>query len=90
MLNVDSNFTSVLGLVFSTAWKVFTSFNIPGTNVNPAEVVMAALVVMLTFKLVLPLIGFHVPDKSPYSGSRINRYEGGNGGNVSSSNRGNV
>ena len=41
---MTADFIYVLHFVFSTCWRLFTSWHIPGTNVTPASWGMFALV----------------------------------------------
>lgn len=34
---MTSDFKAVVACLFETIWKLFTSWNVPGTNVSPAE-----------------------------------------------------
>lgn len=66
MLQVDSDFLLVLSAVFSTGWKIFTCFDIPGTNMNVAEFVFACMMVVFAIKVVPSILGFRSPF-DPYS-----------------------
>lgn len=57
MLQVSNDFRMVVALVFQTGWKLFTSFNIPGTNINVVEFAVASLVLLFVLRRVLPIIG---------------------------------
>lgn len=58
MLQVDSNFLLVLSALFSSAWRIFTSFQIPGTNINVPEFVFSCVVLVFVIKAVPRLLGF--------------------------------
>lgn len=78
MLHVDSDFMLILAAVFSTGWKLFTSFHIPGTNINVAEFVFACMMVLFVIKVVPPLVGFSSwwdaqEDKKAWRQSRSSR-----------------
>lgn len=49
---MTSDALSVVSLLFSTIWSIFTSFTIPGTNTTPAEFAIFILVVSFTIRLV--------------------------------------
>lgn len=59
MLQVDNSFLLVISSLFSSAWTLIRSFNIPGTNINVAEFAIAVLVLAFIFRHVFPLI--HLP-----------------------------
>lgn len=58
MLNVSSDFMLVIAAVFSTGWRIVTSFQIPGTNMNVVEFVFACMMVVFTIKVVPRILGF--------------------------------
>lgn len=58
MLNVSSDFLLVLATVFSSGWKIVTSFQIPGTNMNVAEFLFACMMVVFVIKVVPRILGF--------------------------------
>lgn len=58
MLQVNSDFLLVLSAVFSSGWKIVTSFHIPGTNMNVAEFVFACFMVVFVVKVVPRILGF--------------------------------
>lgn len=58
MLQVNSDFLLVLAAVFSSGWKIFTSFHIPGTNMNVAEFVFACMMVVFVVRVVPRILGF--------------------------------
>lgn len=58
MLQVDSDFMLVLSAFFASAWKVITSFHIPGTNINVAEFLFACLMVVFVVRVVPRILGF--------------------------------
>lgn len=58
MLNVDSDFILVISALFSSAWKIATSFHVPGTNLNIPEFVFACMMVVFVVKAVPKLLGF--------------------------------
>lgn len=58
MLNVSSDFLLVLSAVFSSAWRIVTSFRIPGTNLNVAEFVFSCFMVVFVIKVVPKFLGF--------------------------------
>lgn len=57
MLQVSNDFKSVVALIFSTGWRILTSFDIPGTNINVVEFAIASLVLLFVIRRVLPIIG---------------------------------
>lgn len=64
MLTVENDFLQILGSVFSVGWRIATSFNIPGTNINVVEFALACLVLRFVLVHVCPAIGIHV-DPAP-------------------------
>lgn len=58
MLTVDSDFLLVIASAFSSGWRIFTSFNVPGTNINVAEFVFACFMVVFVVKVVPVFLGF--------------------------------
>lgn len=58
MLQVDSDFLLVIAAVFSSGWRIVTSFQIPGTNMNVAEFVFACMMVVFVVKVVPRILGF--------------------------------
>ena len=58
MLQVDSDFLLVLATVFSSGWRIVTSFHIPGTNMNVAEFVFACFMVVFVIKVVPAFLAF--------------------------------
>ena len=65
MLNVSSDFLLVLSAVFSSGWKLVTSFQIPGTNMNVAEFIFSCMMVVFAIRVVPAILGF----RSPFSPS---------------------
>lgn len=57
MLSVSNDFKTVVATLFSTAWRLMTSFNIPGTNINVVEFAVSCLVLLFVIRRVLPIIG---------------------------------
>lgn len=68
MLHVDSDFLLVLSALFSSAWKIAVSFQVPGTNINIPEFVFACMVVVFVIKVVPRILGF-APTYGELSGS---------------------
>lgn len=60
-LIVTSDFKLVLATLFSTGWRIATSFHIPGTNLNIPEFALACLMVAFAIKVVPPMIGGDSP-----------------------------
>lgn len=58
MLSVSSDVLLILSAVFSTGWRIATSFRVPGTNMNIPEFVFACLMVVFVIKVVPRLLGF--------------------------------
>lgn len=58
VLQVDSDFLLVLSALFSSAWKIITSFHIPGTNINVAKFSFACMMVVFVIKVVPRILGF--------------------------------
>lgn len=58
MLVVSSDFLLVVATIFSSGWRIFTSFQIPGTNINVAEFVFACFMVVFVIKIVPVFLGF--------------------------------
>lgn len=58
MLQVDSDFLLVLSAFFSSAWKIITSFHIPGTNINVAEFSFACMMVVFVIRVVPRILCF--------------------------------
>lgn len=48
---------SVVGALFSTVFKLFTSWYIPGTNVTPAVALFGILFVSFMFRFFAKLLG---------------------------------
>lgn len=59
MLNVSSDFLLIVAAVFSTGWKIATSFQVPGTNLNIPEFVFACFMVVFAIKVVPHILGFN-------------------------------
>lgn len=57
MLILSSDFKLVVASLFGMGWRLFTSFNIPGTNINVVELSVAALVLWFVIRHVLPIVG---------------------------------
>lgn len=57
MLNTTSDFRLVLAAIFSTGWRIATSFRIPGTNMNIPEFAMACIVLVLVLRMAPRLLG---------------------------------
>ena len=81
VLQVDSDFLLVLSALFSSAWKIITSFHIPGTNINVAEFSFACMMVVFVIKVVPAILGF----RSPW-GTFISDVGGGHPKNVNDGN----
>lgn len=52
MLEVSDDFMLVLATLFSSGWRIATSFQIPGTNINIPEFALASLGVMFAIRAV--------------------------------------
>lgn len=59
----------VLNFLFSTIWRLFTSFEIPGTHTTPAEWALFSLLAVLVFRLIVMLLGLPSGEASS-SGSK--------------------
>lgn len=57
MLSVSSDFLLALAAIFSTGWRIVTSFQIPGTNINVAEFSFACFMVVFVIKVVPKFLG---------------------------------
>lgn len=57
MLQVDSDFLLVLSALFSSGWRIATSFHIPGTNINIPEFVFACFMVLFVVRVVPHFLG---------------------------------
>lgn len=71
----------VLETVFSTIWRLFTSWHIPGTNVTPAVAFAFFLVVAIGLKFIGRLFGVGIDEsgKSRSVGSISDRLTSSNG-----------
>lgn len=58
VLNVSSDFMLVLAAIFSSGWRIVTSFQIPGTNINVAEFAFACFMIVFVIKVVPAFLGF--------------------------------
>ena len=58
MLSVSQDFMLAVSLLFSSAWKIATSFQIPGTNINIPEFMFACLMMVFGIKVVPSILGF--------------------------------
>lgn len=52
MLEVSDDFMLVLATLFSSGWRIATSFHIPGTNLNIPEFALACLGIMFAIRAV--------------------------------------
>lgn len=50
MLEVNSDFILIVSALFSSAWKIATSFRIPGTNLNIPEFSLAMTMVWFSIR----------------------------------------
>lgn len=50
---MNSDFLMCLRALLSGVWKIFTSWNIPGTNVSPAALGVTLLAMWVVIKFVL-------------------------------------
>lgn len=50
MLETDNSFIQILALIFNTGYRIVTSINIPGTNINLVEIFVAGLVIFFVLK----------------------------------------
>lgn len=57
MLQVSDDFIQILACLFSNAWRIFVSFNIPGTNITVPELAFACLMILFVLRWVGPLLG---------------------------------
>lgn len=57
MLQVSDDFIQILACLFSNAWRIFVSFNIPGTNITVPELAFACLMILFVLRWVAPLLG---------------------------------
>lgn len=57
MLTVNNDFLLVLSALFSSGWRIFTSFQIPGTNINVPEFIFACMMVVFVIRMVPPILG---------------------------------
>lgn len=57
MLQVSSDFMLILATLFSSAWKIATSFTIPGTNVSVPSFMLAMLMIFFVLRHVPKLLG---------------------------------
>lgn len=62
---MTSDAFSVVQLLFSSIWSLFTSFNIPGTNVTPASFAIFILFVGIIIRFVHNLLheSYHTEGK---------------------------
>lgn len=58
MLSVSNDFLLVLSALFSSAWRIMTSFQIPGTNINIPEFLFGCLMVAFVIKAASIMVGF--------------------------------
>lgn len=58
MLQVDSDFLLIISALFSSGWRIATSFQIPGTNMNIPEFALACVMVVFVIKAVPRILGF--------------------------------
>nr|CRY94834.1 hypothetical protein [uncultured prokaryote] len=67
MLQVTNDFKQILACVFQTGWRIFTSFNIPGTNITIPGMIFAIAMIVFVIKAVFPILGLVYPigDKEP-------------------------
>lgn len=57
---MTANFLQLLSTVFSSAWRLLTSFYIPGTNVTPAGIMIfipSAIIGLKFFKRLFSTMG---------------------------------
>lgn len=70
MLQVTNDFKQILACVFQTGWRIFTSFNIPGTNITIPGMIFAIAMIIFVIKAVFPILGLYYPvgldDKQGY------------------------
>lgn len=57
MLQVSPDFLLALSAIFSSGWRIFVSFQIPGTNINVAEFVFGCFMVVFVIKVVPHFLG---------------------------------
>lgn len=58
MLLFNSDFVQIIAAIFSTGWRIFVSFRIPGTNMNVAEFVFGCMMVLFVVRVVPRILGF--------------------------------
>lgn len=76
----------VVQFIFSTIWRLFTSFEIPGTHATPAEFALFSISFVLAIRLlrlVLKLSGGDDFSSSSTRGSQSGPSSGSNYGGVS-------
>ena len=79
MLHVSSDFLVIVATLFSTGWKIVTSFQIPGTNINVAEFVFACFMVVFVIKVVPKILGFSsISEPSEDAGDAPQNVDDGN------------
>lgn len=85
MLNVTSDFKLVLSAIFSSAWKIATSFQVPGTNMTIPEFVFSCIMVVFVIRMVPYLLGmipiFGASDEGDSNRGVSRNYMGNKGGN---------
>lgn len=59
MLSVSDDVKLVISALFSSAWRIMTSFQIPGTNINIAEFLFACLAILFSYRVVPHMLGLH-------------------------------
>lgn len=82
MLVVSSDFKSCLALIFQTGWKICTSFDIPGTNMNIVEFSVAGLILLFVFRHVLAFLGVNVNPSAVDTNVAENKPNSSNSGNT--------
>ena len=50
LFSSDSTFKTVLKLIFVDIWKIFISFQVPGTNLTVVEFVFGAMVILFVLR----------------------------------------
>lgn len=57
MLHVDQDVLDVLAALFKSGWTIFTSFVLPGTNINVAEFSFSCILVWFIIRNGTSVIG---------------------------------
>lgn len=74
---MTSDGIAVVRFLFTTIWRLFTSFQIPGTHTTPAEWALFSLLAVYVFKLISNILGISLGESGSSSRKSSNSSSAG-------------